>query len=159
MTGKDFIIEIGAVKVRDGKIIERFMSYVDPHVHISNEITNLKGITDDDVMGAPSYEQVLADFYKFTRNSYLSGYNIIGFDCHFLNVFGKLSGYNFDNKIVDVFKLAQKEVKGTKNLKLGTVAEHLGVVLDNAHRAVYDAIATAEVLIKISQMAEIPEEN
>ncbi|MBQ3158517.1 MAG: ribonuclease H-like domain-containing protein [Clostridia bacterium] len=156
-TGKDFIIEIGAVKVHKGKITEKFMSYVEPEIHISSEITGLTGITNEDVEGAPSYEQVLADFYKFTRNSYLSGYNIIGFDCYFLDVFGRLSGYNFDNKVIDVFKLAQKEVKGTKNLKLGTVAEAVGVVLDNAHRAVYDAIATAEILIKISETAEITE--
>ncbi|MBR2909503.1 MAG: ribonuclease H-like domain-containing protein [Clostridia bacterium] len=157
ITGKDYIIEIGAVKVHEGKITEKFMAYVDPQMHIPEESTKITGITDDDVAGAPTYEQVLADFYKFTRNSYLSGYNIIGFDCHFLNVFGKKCGYNYDNKVIDVYKLAQKEVKGTKNLKLGTVAEALGVLLDNAHRAVYDAIATAEVLIKISEFAEITE--
>ena len=139
------------------EIIEKFMSYVDPGFHIPAESTQITGITDDDVKGAPNYEKVLADFYKFTRNSYLSGYNIIGFDCHFLSVFGKKSGYNFDNKVIDVFKIAQKEVKGSKNFKLGSVAEFLGVALDNAHRAVYDAIATAEVLIKIGEYAKITE--
>ena len=61
------------------------------------------------------------------------------------------------HNVQHALKLAQKEVKGTKNLKLGTVAEAVGVVLDNAHRAVYDAIATAEILIKISETAEITE--
>lgn len=157
LDGSDKIIEIGAVKMHEGKIIERFMSYIDPEMKLPAKITELTGITDEDLVGAPTYDCVLPDFYKFTRGCYLSGYNIVGFDCVFLNYFGKQCCYKFDNPIVDVYNLAQKYVKGTKNLKLGTVAEKLGVELDNAHRAVYDAIATAEVLIKISEYAEIGE--
>ena len=73
----------------------------------------------------------------------------------FLQHFGKLSGYNFDNPLLDIYPLAQKIVVGVKNYKLGTVAEKLGVLLDNAHRAVYDTIATAEVMIKLSEIQPI----
>lgn len=145
----DKIIEIGAVKMVDGKFTDRFMCMVDPKMKLPEKITELTGIKDEDVQGANTYSEVLADFYKFTRGSILSGYNV-KFDYGFLYYYGKKCGYNFDNQLLDVYELAQKGVHGTKNLKLGTVAEKLGVVLDNAHRAVYDALATAEVLIKLA---------
>lgn len=143
------IIEIGAVKLVDGKFTDKFMCMCDPEKKIPEKVVQLTGIRDEDVQGAPTYEQVIADFYKFTRGSILSGYNV-KFDYGFLSHYGKKSGYNFDNELLDVYELAQKGVHGTKNLKLGTVAEFLGVGLDNAHRAVYDALATAEVLIKLA---------
>ena len=68
----------------------------------------------------------------------------------FLKGQGKNCRWNFDNEVVDTFKLAQKFVHGVKNYKLGTIAEKLGVVLDNAHRAIFDALATAEVFIKLA---------
>jgi len=149
----DLIIEIGAVKIRDGKIIERFMCFVDPKMKIPKRITEITSITDDDVKGAPLYSEALADFYKFTRGATLVGYNVY-FDLGFLYAYGKKSAYNFDNPIMDVFKLAQFGVKGVKNYKLKTVAEKLGVTLDNAHRAVFDALATAEVFIKLADQIE-----
>ena len=63
----------------------------------------------------------------------------------------KVCRWNFDNPTEDVFKLAQKYVQGVKNYKLGTVASKLGVTLDNAHSAIYDALATAEVFLKIAE--------
>ena len=155
LDGSDKIIEIGAVKVEKGKITEKFECFVNPEMHIPLDASKIHGIYDKDVKGANTYDQVLADFYKFTRNCYLSGYNIKGFDMLFLRHFGKLSGYNFDNPLIDVYPIAQKLVVGVKNYKLGTVAEKLGVLLDNAHRAVYDTIATAEVLIKLSEISPI----
>ena len=146
------IIEIGAVKMVDGKFTDKFMCMVDPQMKIPEKIVSLTGIRDEDVAGAHTYDEVLADFYKFTRGCILSGYNV-KFDYGFLSYYGKKCGYNFDNPLLDVYELAQKGVHGTKNLKLGTVAEKLGVVLDNAHRAVYDALAAAEVLQKLADFA------
>ena len=145
----DRIIEIGAVKVSNGKIIQKFECMVDPKMHIPEDSTAVHGIRDEDVKGAHTYQEVLQDFYKFTRNATLVGYNV-SFDFGFLSFYGKKSGYNFDNPLLDAYKMAQKGVKGTKNYKLGTIAEKLGVLLDNAHRAVYDAIATAEVFMKLA---------
>jgi len=149
VTDGDKIVEIGAVKIEGGKITEKFMCFVDPQVHIPESATKIHGITDKDVAGSPTYDMALPDFYKFTRDCYLVGYNSINFDYGFLNHYGRLCGYNFDNPQLDVYKMALKGVTGVKNHKLGTVAEKMGVVLDNAHRAVYDAIATAELLIKL----------
>lgn len=147
----DKIIEIGAVKIVDGKITEKFMSYVDPERKIPAESSAISGIVDEDVKGAPKDYEALQDFYKFTRGAILTGYNIINFDMLFLLGQGKTCRWNFDNEVEDVYKLASKLVHGVKNYKLGTIAEHLGVVLDNAHRAVYDALATAEVFIKLAK--------
>ena len=147
----DKIIEIGAVKIVDGKITESFLSYVDPEKPIPPESSAISGIVDEDVKGAPKDYEVLQDFYKFTRGAILTGYNIINFDMRFLIGQGKSTRWNFsENEVDDVYKWAQKYVHGVKNYKLGTIAAKLGVVLDNAHRAVFDAQATAEVFIKLA---------
>ncbi len=151
----DKIIEIGAVKIENGKITERFMSFVDPEKPIPKESSAISGIVDDDVKGAPKDYQVLQDFYKFTRGAIIIGYNNINFDNVFLIGQGKQTRWNFDNETADVYKYATKFVTGVKNYKLGTIAAKLGVVLDNAHRAVYDALATAEVFLKIASQNDL----
>lgn len=148
----DKIIEIGAVKIENGKITEKFMTYVNPEKPIPAESSAISGIVDDDVKDAPIDSQALQDFYKFTRGAILTGYNILNFDNVFLRGQGKACRWNFDNESEDVYHYAQKYVYGVKNYKLGTIAAKLGVTLDNAHRAVYDAMATAEVFIKLCKM-------
>lgn len=149
----DRICEIGAVKVRDGKIAEKFWCMVNPEKHIPAEVSKVTHIFDEDVKGAHTYEEVLPDFYKFTRNSTLVAHNI-RFDYGFISHYGKKCGYNFDNPQIDTLRLAQKGVRGLKNYKLGTIAEKLGVSLENAHRAVNDATATAEVFIKLADFID-----
>ena len=155
----DKIIEIGAVKIENGKITEKFMSFVDPEKHIPEESSAISGIVDSDVEGAPTADKVLQDFYKFTRGAIIIGYNNINFDNIFLIGQGKESRWNFDNETDDVYRWAQKYVRGAKNYKLKTIADKLGVTLDNAHRAVFDALATAEVFIKIQENYQNDIEN
>ena len=150
----DKIIEIGAVKIKDGKIIEKFMTYVNPEKPIPAESSAISGIVDSDVQDAPIDSEALQDFYKFTRGAILTGYNILNFDNVFLRGQGKACRWNFDNESEDVYHYAQKYIHGVKNYKLGTIAAKLGVTLDNAHRAVYDAMATAEVFIKLCKLME-----
>lgn len=150
----DKIIEIGAVKIDNGRITEKFMTYVDPEKPIPAESSAISGIVDEDVKGAPIDYDALQDFYKFTRGAILTGYNILNFDNVFLKGQGKNCRLNFDNESEDVYHYAQKYVHGVKNYKLGTIAAKLGVTLDNAHRAVYDAMATAEVFIKLCKLME-----
>ena len=145
----DKIVEIGAVKIIDGAIVESFRTLVNPERQIPAESTAVHHITDKDVVNAPKAAQALQDFYKFTKGCLLVGYNV-GFDYSFLSKQGKDCGYIFDNKVFDCYRLAQKHVKKTKNYKLITVAKELGVNLENAHSALYDTIATAEVLIKLA---------
>lgn len=152
----DRIVEVGAVKIENGVITEKFDSYVCPDGrHIDSGASATTGIYDEDVKDAPKDYEVLQDFYKFTRGATLIGYNNINFDNLFLYGQAKKCRFNFDNPVEDVFRFAQKYVTGVKNYKLGTIAQKLGVTLDNAHNAYCDALATAEVFIKIAETSNL----
>ena len=142
------IIEIGAVKVSQGKITETFETLIKPAGDIPDEIIELTGITPEMVVNSPNIKQVIPDFYKFCYGCTIMAYNI-DFDYRFINIAGTKLGYIFDNKQMDVLYLARAYVPGLKNFKLGSVCKKLEISLENAHRAVHDAMATAEVVIKI----------
>ena len=151
----DKVVEIGAVKIVNGKIVEKFESLVNPEGKKSDpKAQETHKIKEEDLENAPLPDVVFQDFYKFTRGAILTGYNIVGFDMIFLRGEGKRLGWNFDNECVDVIDFSRKYVHGVKNYRLGTVAEKLGVKLENAHRAVFDTIATAEILIKLAKNVE-----
>ncbi len=148
----DKIVEIGAVKIVNGVITEKFESFVNPEGKKSDpKAQETHKISEEVLVDAPLPVQVLQDFYKFTRGAILTGYNIANFDMNFLRGEGKRCRWNFDNEVVDTIDLARKYVHGVKKYNLGTIAEHLGVKLDRAHRAIYDTIATAEVFIILSK--------
>lgn len=146
----DEIIEIGAAKVRDGKIIETFATLVKPSISIPEEATKINNITNDMVKDAPTINLVLPDFFKFCDDAVLVAYNI-DFDFGFLAIAAKKQGYNFCHKQIDAYALARNTIKGLKNYKLITVAEYFGVDLKDAHRAVEDAVATAKVFVKMQK--------
>lgn len=152
-TGLDFmnsgITEIGAVKIKNGSIVETFSTFVNPKFAISDEITKLTGITEQMVKDAPTIDEVMCDFYKFCKGAILVGQNI-EFDYGFINFYGKKSNYIFDNLREDTMLIAKKNIF-LKNYKLKTIAEALKVPLINAHRAINDAMCTAKVYIKLAQ--------
>lgn len=148
---KEEIIEIGACKVVNGRIDETFSTFIKPTKHIPREITELTGITDDMVKDAPTINYAMPDFYKFCDGAILVAHNI-GFDISFIHNMSKKLSYNFYHKNVDTLQMAKDKLRGLKNYKLGTVVERLGIVLDNAHRAINDATATAKVFIKLMNM-------
>ncbi len=142
------IIEIGAVKVTNGVCTETFSTLVNPHQKLGREISELTGITDDMLVFAPDLEDVLPDFHKFVHNSVLSAYNI-GFDIQFLLKAGEKYRYKFDNERIDTLELARQKIPSLPNYKLSSVVKALDIVLNDAHRAINDAIATAKVFIKL----------
>lgn len=142
------IIEIGAVKIVNGVCTETFSTFVNPNEEIPLEITQLTHITDEMVADAPTIDMVLPDFYKFCKDSVISAYNI-AFDNKFLQYNGKKLRLNFDNEKIDTMELARNKVYSVHNYKLGTVVKALNIVLEGAHRAINDAIATAKVFIKL----------
>lgn len=146
---KNEIIEIGAVKLKNGVICEQFSTFVKPKSPIPPEITNLTHITNDMVKDAYPIEKIIPDFYKFCYGAVIMAYNI-DFDYKFLDFNAKKLGYNFNNRQVDALYLARLNVAGAKNFKLGSICAKLGVSLEGAHRAVNDAVATAEVVKLIS---------
>ena len=103
------------------------------------------------VANAPSVDDVIRDFYDFTRGTIISGYNIIGFDMKFIKKAGQKVGIRFDNDLLDVLILARTAGLRIANYKLGTVVNALGITLEGAHRAYNDAQATAEVLLALSK--------
>lgn len=155
-TGLNFmeneIIEIGAVKIIDGKIKETFDTFVKPQKisKLPMEIVKLTHITDEMVKDSYTISEVIQDFYKFCYGSIMVGHNSIGFDNLFLQKAGRENKYNFDNKQLDTYIIALQQIKGIKNYKLKTIAEYLNVKLENAHRAINDVLATAEVFIKLT---------
>ena len=144
----DKIIELGAVKLVNGEITEKFSSLIACPERLSKEIVALTGIKDEDLVGKPEVDKVLADFYKFTDGAILVGHNV-GFDYRFVQYYGEQCGYMFDKKQYDTLALAQEVLRGKlANYKLNTVADYYGFEF-NHHRAFEDAAVTAKVLIEL----------
>ena len=144
----DKIIELGAVKMVNGNIVEKFSSFVACPDKLSEEIIKLTGIVDADLVGAPEIEKVLADFYKFTDGAYLVGHNV-NFDYRFVHYYGEKNGYMFDKKLFDTMTLAQEILRGKlPNYKLNSLADYYGFTF-NHHRAYDDACVTANVFIEL----------
>ena len=143
------ITEIGAVKIVNGVIVEKFATLINPEVPIPEEITKLTKITDEMVKNKPAIDKVLPDFYKFTRGSILVAH-YIDFDIKFIKYYGKQLNYNFDNEIMDTVQLGREKVKNLSNYKLNTLSSALKINLENHHRAVDDAVACAEIFIKLN---------
>lgn len=147
----DKIIDIGAFKIVNGKIVDKFSTFVNPDMPIPPEASKVNRITDDMVANYPNIDKILPDFYKFCYGSIIVGYNNIGFDDVFINREGKRLKYNFDNVRNDAFALAKANLPGLKNYKLGTVCANQNVPLIDAHRATNDALATAKLFIKLAE--------
>ena len=144
----DEIIEIGAVKIVNGQVAETFSTFVKPKKVIPADATAVNGITNEMVNDAYGIMQVLPDFHLFCKDCALVAYNI-AFDYGFINKAGKDMGILFDNEQIDALLIARDRMPGLKNYKLATVCANAGVSLIGAHRAVNDAVATAELFVKI----------
>ncbi|MCR5117607.1 MAG: PolC-type DNA polymerase III, partial [Lachnospiraceae bacterium] len=150
---KNKIIEIGAVKIKDGEIVDRFSEFVNPECPIPYRISKLTSITDEDVKDALTIEEVLPEFTAFCMGSVLVAHNA-GFDTSFIKENCKRLGLPYDYTAVDTLTVSRAFLQGLHNYKLDTVAKELGVSLKNHHRAVDDAECTAGIFIKLLKMAE-----
>lgn len=158
-TNVDKIIEIGAVKVTNGEIVDRYSTFVNPQEHITEKISKLTGIYDDMVENAPTENEILPEFLDFIGDSVVVAHNA-GFDTAFLKRYAKANSIIFDNTIIDTVELGKTLLPKLNNFKLDTICEAVGVSLENHHRAVDDAEATAECFIKfIDMLKELGEET
>ncbi|MBO5394375.1 MAG: ribonuclease H-like domain-containing protein [Clostridia bacterium] len=146
------ITELGAVKIENGEVTERFQSFAKPSHPIPEEVVRITNITDEMVADAPKPEDVVYDFYEWSRGCVISGYNIINFDMKFIHKVAEKIGVTFDNEIIDAFPLARQSGLRLGNYKLGTVVKALGLTLVDAHRAYNDAHATALVLLELNKV-------
>ncbi len=153
-TGLDFsknnVTEIGAIKVSGGKIVDKWSTFVNPGMKIPENIQALTGISDEMVIDAPTIDKVLPQFKEFCKGCVLVAHNA-SFDIGFLKQKAKELGMGFDFAYVDTLMLARCMYPFLNNFKLDTLTKHLNVILENHHRAVDDAAATAEAFIKMCE--------
>lgn len=147
----DKITEIGAVKIQNGKIIDRYSQLINPERHIPEFITKLTGIDDEMVKDKPKINQVILEFKDFIGEDVLVAHNA-SFDVGFIRENMKKNGLELNNPVLDTLELSRSVFPNLKSHKLNLVAKHLGVKLDNHHRAVDDADATAEIFLKIMEL-------
>ncbi len=147
------IIEIGAVKVSGGEIVDRFSTFVNPQIPIPFEITKLTSIRDEDVMDAPVIEEILPQFLAFCAGSVLVAHNA-GFDMSFIIENAKRQNMPTEYTYVDTVGISRILLPHQAKHTLDAVAKTLGVSLENHHRAVDDAAATAEIFVKFIPMLE-----
>lgn len=138
------IIEIGALKVRDGKVAERFMEFIHPTAPISAAITNLTGITNEMVAGARPRCEVVSDFLDFCEDDILIGHNV-SFDYSFMKCSAAADGLPFEKLGIDTLKIAKKVHSDLDSKSLGSLCAYYNIENRAAHRAYHDALATAKL--------------
>lgn len=143
----DRIIEIGAVKVENGEIVDRYSTFVNPERPIPFEIEKLTGINDGMVVDAAVIEDILPEFLAFSEDCIMVAHNaefdmsFIKENCRRMNLLRKFT-------VVDTLAMARSMLPDLKNYKLDTVVEAVGGTLENHHRAVEDAESTADIFVK-----------
>lgn len=140
----DYIIEIGALKVIDGKVCERFMEFVKPPISISPMITNITGITNEMVSEARDTGDIIRDFVDFCGEHVLLGHNIM-FDYKFTKKYANEYRLPFEKKGIDTLRISRKTLSGLESRSLGTLCAYYNITNQAAHRAYHDALATAKL--------------
>ena len=148
---KNKIIEIGAVKVRDGEEIDRFSEFINPEEPIPYSIEQLTSITDEMVMHAPTVDVILPKFLEFCGDDIVVAHNA-AFDTGFIKKNAKDLGMKFDNTIMDTMTLSHVLLPELGKFTLDRVCKALNVKNEHHHRAVDDANATAKIFVKLYEM-------
>lgn len=145
---QDAIIEIGAVRLREGNIVDEYEQLVDPGAPLPKVITEITGIRPEQLRGKPSITEVLPELIRFVGAAHVIGHNV-DFDLEFLARQGALR----DSPRVDTFELAAVLMPSATRYSLGNLAQELGIELNHAHRATDDARATALLYWQLWQKA------
>jgi DNA polymerase-3 subunit epsilon len=138
------IIEIGALKVRNGTIVDKFESLIKPINHIDEFITKLTGITNKMLQDAPDVSEVLPEFIDFIQDDILVGHNV-NFDINFLydSLIIELD-YCLQNDFIDTLRITRKIFPDLLNHKLATISNYLKINIEGSHRALADCLVTNE---------------
>ena len=145
------ITDLAAVRVRGGQVLGQFCSLVNPGQAIPGHVTELTGISDAMVAAAPPRDRVLAGFLQFAQGCVLTAHNA-PFDVSFLAAACVASGLDWpDFTVVDTVTLARRVLGASEvpDRKLATLADFFGTATRPSHRALADALATAEVLLAL----------
>lgn len=142
---EDSIIEIAAIRLRNGMEVESFDSLVRPDSILPIGIQELTGISPDMLIDAPSIRDVLTAFVTFIGADPLVGHNIKSFDIPFLQQKGRALGLSIENDIIDTLQLARKAYPELPCHRLNFLKETLFIDISVSHRALPDVLATAEL--------------
>ncbi|WP_191434432.1 PolC-type DNA polymerase III [Flavonifractor sp. An112] len=145
------ITEIGAVVLRNGEVVEQFSTFADPGRPLTREITQLTGITDEMLKGAPSQEEAVNAFLDFVGDRPLAAHNA-EFDMGFIGEACRRMGRPFENTSLDSLILAQNLLPDLGKYKLDIVANHLNLPAFNHHRAYDDAATVGYMLVPFFRM-------
>ncbi|WP_099469613.1 3'-5' exonuclease [Konateibacter massiliensis] len=138
------IIEIGAARIQDGKIVETYGKIVNAKTDLPQNIISLTGITQEMMEAGEALETVLAEFMDFCGDDILLGHNI-PFDYSFMKKAAVNHAYPFERKGIDTLKLARRFLPELEKRSLESLCEYYQIEQTNKHRAYYDAIAASEV--------------
>ncbi len=150
----DEIIEIGAIKVKENKIVDTFDTLLKIDRKLSYFITNLTGITNEMLEEGEEQEEALEEFVNFAGKEIIMGHNV-NFDINF--IYDKCQSYldyYLSNDFVDTMRIAKHILPNVRNYKLGTLADYFDVDYRNAHRGLTDVEITYEVYNKMKELAK-----
>src|SRR6266567_6162390 len=151
--GPDRVIEVAAIRLRGGEVIDSFQSLVNPNRRLPPFIVQFTGITQEMVSKAPGGEQVFPDFLRFIEGAIIVGHNV-GFDIGFLSHEANLLGQVFPIDGIDTIPFARRYLPALRRFKLDLVAEHLKIPAANRHRAMGDTKVTAAIFLKLLALAQ-----
>ncbi|NLL76163.1 MAG: 3'-5' exonuclease [Clostridiales bacterium] len=146
----DRIIEIGAVKVKDGKVTETFQTFVNPGRVLNKTVCELTGITEQMLEDAPEAERVVPILLDFIGEDILLGHRIL-FDYSFIKRIAVNLKLSFEREGIDTLKLARKFLPDLESRKLDYLCSYYGIE-HKAHRALGDAQATSDLFMKLSEL-------
>ena len=147
------IIEIGAVRVRDGKVTDTFETFVNPKCPIPSNVTELTGITDEMVKGAMGEDTAVEELLAFLGEDILVGQNV-GFDYSFLKQWAVNKKRTFERSACDTLKIARKVLPAEQPKNLEALCSYFQIERKRAHRALDDALETAQIFEKLKEMTQ-----
>lgn len=146
----DRIIEVGMVKVREGKIVEQFSSLINPRQQLEERIEQITGITQKELENQPLQKEILPQILEFLEEDVLLGHRVL-FDYSFLKRAFTNEKIPFERKGIDTLKIARKVVADCESKSLPKLCSHYGIEY-HPHRALSDALATVELYRKLSEL-------
>ena len=149
---EDKIIEIGAVLLREGKVVDSFSSFVNPRVSIPSKITKLTGITDEMIAKEKTIEVVIREFYDFVGDSILLGHNIL-FDYSFLKTALLQEGFEFERMGIDTLEISRILHKDLESRSLERMCNFYGINQKAKHRAYEDAFSAGALYLELKKHA------
>lgn len=146
----DRIIEIGAVRVREGKVVDTFRSFVNPGRTLEPAICELTGITEQMLVDAPQSEVAVAALLEFIGTDILLGHRIL-FDYSFVKRAAQYQKLSFEKEGIDTLKLSRKFLPDLESRRLPALCSHYGIA-HTAHRALDDARAASDLYLKLAEL-------